>query len=74
MKTNVLSLLKNIKNVFSTFKRNPHIGDIVYYNDKKCILIRETDDSYWDLKNVSNEKIYKGVYKKSFKMLPLWKR
>lgn len=62
--------------VYRTLKaiRRPHLGDIVYYQGKRCELLQGVAAPYWDLWCEKEKIRINAVNEKIFKLQPLWRR
>ncbi|MFW6225353.1 MAG: hypothetical protein ACOC3V_00175 [bacterium] len=60
---------------------NPHLGDVVIYNNTKCLLIQGVSKPYWNLLPLTKENLekstretFKHVHENKFKLKPMYKR
>jgi hypothetical protein len=54
--------------------RKPHLGDIVYYQGRRCELLQGVSAPYWDLWYEKGKLRLNGIHESIFKLQPLWRR
>lgn len=75
MKT-LISIYVRLIYAFRALKqiRNPHLGDIVYYQGFKYSLIQGVAAPYWDLFDHKDRIRVNSIHESKFRLQPLWCR